>query len=325
MVRRNPGYHMDDRALMSAIDLEAGTVTIAGTAYPLADRFLPTVDPENPAELSAEEVECVEALRASFLASPKLWRHVNHWTQIGSTYIIRDDHLIFHGCVPIDEDGEMLDLEVDGEPRRGRAMFDALDVVIRRAVDDRQQADLDMLWYLWTGPRSPLFGKHAMTTFERYFIDDRKTHTERKNAYFQKIHEPEFCAAVLADFGADPEHGLIVNGHVPVKITKDELPLKASRKAITIDGAFSEAYGDRGYTLILDYQGTRLAEHHHFESIEAALADGADIVPSVSPVTEFAAPKTVGDTELAAEIGGKIEALERLVEAYRANVFVEVE
>jgi fructose-1,6-bisphosphatase-3 len=323
LVRRNPAYAMDDRALMSKIDLGRGTVDIAGVHHELADTFLPTVDPADPAALSDAEAACVEALRDAFLASPKLWRHVNHWTQIGSTYLVRDDHLIFHGCVPVDEDGEMLELEIDGEPRRGRAMFDALDVVIRRSLSGRRLADLDMLWYLWMGPRSPLFGKHAMTTFERYFIADRKTHTEHKNPYFKRIHEPEFCARVLADFGADPDSGLIVNGHVPVKIERDELPLKASRKAITIDGAFSEAYGDRGYTLILDSEGTRLAEHHHFESIEHALSEGADIIPTVRPVTEFATPRTVADTELAAEIGGKIEALERLIEAYRANVFIE--
>lgn len=325
LIRRNPGFAMADRALMSRIDLGRGVVEIGGVEHPMTDTFLPTVDPDEPTRLSDAEAECIEALRRSFLASPKLWRHVNHWVQIGSTYLIRDDHLIFHGCVPIDDDGEMLELEIDGEPRRGRAMFDALDVVIRRAVARRRQDDLDMLWYLWTGPRSPLFGKHAMTTFERYFIADRKTHTERKNPYFKRIHDPAFCARVLEDFGADPEAGLIVNGHVPVKIEGGELPLKESRKAITIDGAFSEAYGDRGYTLILDSEGTRLAEHHHFESIEAALSEGADIVPAVRPVTEFAAPRTVADTELAAEIGGKIEALERLVEAYRANVFVEEE
>ena len=323
LIRRNPGFEMEDRALMSAIDLDRGVVTLGDVEHPLADAFLPTLDPGDPTRLSEAESECIEALRASFLASPKLWRHVNHWVDIGSMYLIRDDHLIFHGCVPLDEAGEMLELEIDGERRRGRAMFDALDAVIRRGLARRQQADLDMLWYLWNGPRSPLFGKHAMTTFERYFIADRKTHTERKNPYFKRIHDPEFCARVLAAFGADPETGLIVNGHVPVKIERDELPLKASRKAITIDGAFSEAYGDRGYTLILDSEGTRLAEHHHFESIEAALEQGADIVPSVRPVTEVGTPRTVGDTELAAEIGGKIEALERLVEAYRTNLILE--
>lgn len=323
LIGRNPGFEMDDRALMSRIDVDRGVVSVSGVEHPLADRFLPTVDPADPARLSDAESRCLEALRSSFLASAKLWRHVNHWIEIGSTYVIRDDHLIFHGCVPIDDSGEMLALEIDGRPRRGRELFDALDVVIRRAVTRREQADLDMLWYLWCGPRSPLFGKHAMTTFERYFIADRKTHSERKNPYYERVHDPAFCARVLADFGADPDTGLIVNGHVPVKIAGDELPLRESRKAITIDGAFSEAYGDRGYTLILDCEGTRLAEHHHFESIEAALSDGADIVPAVRPVTEFAEPRTVADTELAVEIAGEIEALEHLVEAYRARLLVE--
>ncbi|MCG8418102.1 MAG: fructose-1,6-bisphosphatase [Proteobacteria bacterium] len=325
LIADNPGYHMKRRELMDALDLERGVVTLDGREYPLTDTHLPTVDRASPAALSDDESVCVEALRDSFTASQRLWEHVKHWARVGSTYLIRDGHLIFHGCVPVDEAGELLALEVDGKVQKGRALFDALDVVVQRAVRQRLEPDLDMLWYLWAGPRSPLFGKNEMTSFERYFIADQTTHKEHKNPYFELIHDASFCRRVLDEFGADPDIGMIVNGHVPVKPDRGEEPVKESRKAITIDGAFSEAYSDRGYTLILDCDGARLAEHHHFESVAEALHSGADIVPTVREVRSHDAARLVGDTEAAAEIHAKINALERLSTAYRANVIAERE
>src|SRR3954464_10283672 len=182
----------------------------------------------------------------------------------------------------------------------------------------RTETDLDLLWYLWSGPESPLFGKDKIATLERDLIADEATHEEKKNAYFSLIHEPWFCEKVLAEFGVDPA-GLIVNGHVPVKIEKGENPLKRSGKAITIDGAFSEAYGDHGYTLVLESDRTLLAKHHHFDSVEAAIRDGVDIVPSVSVVREFPARHT-SDTERGRAIKGDIAMLTRLIEMYRQNV-----
>ena len=158
-------------------------------------------------------------------------------------------------------------------------MFDAIEKVVLRAVERRQEKDLDLLWYLWSGPRSPLFGKDRISTLERDFIEDKTPHHETKDPYFALIHEVWFCDKVLGEFGVDPSCGLIVNGHVPVKIEKGESPLKRSGKAITIDGAFSEAYGDHGYTLVLESDRTLLAKHHHFESVESAIRDGVDIVP----------------------------------------------
>jgi fructose-1,6-bisphosphatase-3 len=234
-------------------------------------------------------------------------------------YLSRDDNLIFHGCVPCDEFGGFLPMPIDGRQVAGRALFDAIETSVLRAIERKEQNDLDLLWYLWSGPRSPLFGKDRITTFERDFVSDKHAHEERKNAYFALIHEAAFCDKVLKEFGVDPKRGLIVNGHVPVKIEKGESPLKRSGKAITIDGAFSEAYGDHGYTLVLEADRTVLAKHHHFESVEAAIRDGVDIVPSVQVIREYDPPRKTRDTERGEEMRYTIRDLERLIEAYRNN------
>jgi fructose-1,6-bisphosphatase-3 len=320
LMERHPEYNIQHRALMNSIDLERGTVRLDGQEYPLTDTALPTLDPQHPTALSPEEAVCLDRLRRSFLESQILWEQMRYVAHRGSSYLVRDNHLIFHGCVPVDEDGEFLPMPVDGVPYTGKALFEALNTVVHRAFRGKRQDDLDLLWYLWTGPLSPMFGKDKMATFETHFIADKTTHKEKKNPYFSLIHTPAFCQKVLAEFGVDPTVGMIVNGHVPVMVEKGERPLKDSRQAITIDGAFSEAYGDRGYTLILDPKGTHLAEHHHFESIEEALTRGADIIPTMQEIQQFAQPRHVGETESGDAIRSEISVLKRLVAAYHEHV-----
>jgi fructose-1,6-bisphosphatase-3 len=319
-IARNPEFALEHRRLLHQMDLRAGTVVIDGVPRRLRDTHFPTLDPARPYELSPEERTCMNRLRQSFLASRKLWDHVRYLVRRGSMWLVRDDHLIFHGCMPVDEQGEFQPFPVDGQQHRGRALFDALARVILRAADQRTEKDGDLLWYLWCGPRSPLFGKDRITTFENDLVDDPATHIEKKDPYFQLIHEAAFCERVLQEFGADPRRGIIVNGHVPVKIDKGESPLKRSGKAITIDGAFSAAYGDHGYTLVIEPKQTFLAKHHHFESVEAAVRDGVDIIPTVTVIREWDTPRRVADTERGPEIRGQIAFLERLLEAYRDNV-----
>jgi fructose-1,6-bisphosphatase-3 len=208
---------------------------------------------------------------------------------------------------------------IDGVPQKGRAMFDELEKLLVRVIDSPAEKDLDVLWYLWSGQCSPLFGKDRIATFERDFIADKIPHHETKNPYFALINEVGFCEKVLQEFGVDPVHGLIVNGHVPVKIEKGESPLKRSGKAITIDGAFSAAYGGHGYTLVMDADRTSLALHHQFDSVEAAIRDGVDIVPSVTDVRVWDKPRRTADTERGAELRIRIKLLERLIDAYRKN------
>jgi fructose-1,6-bisphosphatase-3 len=235
----------------------------------------------------------------------------------GGMVALRDENLIFHGCVPVDAEGELLELEVDGAPRRGRALFEALDRVVRRAFKERAPADVDLLYYLWAGPRSPLFGKDRMATFETYFVADKSTHKETKNAYFALIHEAPFCRRIAREMGALDENVLIVNGHVPVKLETGESPLKKSGLAVTIDGAFSEAYGDHGFTLVIDAEQTYLAKHHHFDSIEGAIDRGADIVPEIEVLRKHERPILVGDTRRGDDLREEIAALDQLVTAYR--------
>lgn len=318
-IARHPEWKLDHRRLLRGLDLQAGTVEVDGTRYPLLDTRFPTIDPARPEELSEEEQVCLDRLRRSFMASQQMWQHVRFLVDRGSLWLRRDDHLIFHGCVPVDEQGRFLSLVVDGQPRAGRELFDALERVVVRTLTTPAQRDLDLLWYLWSGPLSPLFGKDRIATFERDLVADPKSHVETKNPYFKLIHEKPFCERVLAEFGADPERGLIVNGHVPVKIDKGESPLKKSGKAITIDGAFSEAYGDHGYTLVLDAERTFLAMHHHFDSVEAAVQQGVDIIPTTTVVREWREPRRIADTERGAELRAEIALLQRLVEAYRTN------
>jgi fructose-1,6-bisphosphatase-3 len=216
----------------------------------------------------------------------------------------------------VDEGGAFLSLAIDGEPRAGRALFDAIDDVVARALNHREPQDLDFLWYLWSGPLSPMFGKDRITTLERDLIEDPALQKETKNPYFALIHDPAFCERVLEEFGCD-RSGLIVNGHVPVKIDAGESPVKRGGNAITIDGAFSEAYGDHGYTLVLESGRTFLARHHHFESVAAAVRDGVDIIPTLATIRDFDPPRLVGDTEEGERIRADIALLSRLVAAYR--------
>jgi fructose-1,6-bisphosphatase III len=220
----------------------------------------------------------------------------------------------------VDAQGNFLHMFIDGEPLAGLAMFQGIERVIYRLMaGSPARQDLDLLWYLWCGPHSPLFGKDHITTLERDLIADRKSHHELMNPYFDLLNESWFCEKILEEFGVDSEQGLIINGHVPVRLDKGESPIKASGKAISIDGAFSEAYGDHGYTLVLEPHRTFLARHHHFESVEAAVKDGADIISSITVVREWAKPKLVADSERGRELHHAISCLEQLIEAYRSN------
>ena len=324
-ILRHPEWNMERRNLLHRIDREQGTIEIDGRTHQLLDANLPTLDPADPYALSPEERACMERLRQSFVSSSRLWQHMSFLTRRGSMWLRRDHALIFHGCVPVDEGGEFLSLNVEGTEYAGRALFDALDVVMRRAMNAGVETvgeDADWLWYLWTGERSPLFGKDRMATFESYFVEDKAARKENKNPYFKLIHEADFCRRVAADFGV-AEEALIVNGHVPVKVEKGEEPVKKGGNAVTIDGAFSEAYGDRGYTLIIAPDRIALAEHHHFESISDAITAGADIVPKMLTIRAYEKPRLVADTEDGEIIRQRVAALERLILAFERGELLE--
>lgn len=319
LIERHPEWDLQHRRLLHRIDHEKGTIEIDGEVYELRDKNLPTIDPADPYRLTEDEKICLKHLKHSFVISQKLREQMRYMVDNGSMYLRRGDCLIFHGCVSVDKDGNFLPLKVDGKSLSGRQLFEEIEVVVRRAVERQAPEDLDFLWYLWSGPRSPLFGKDRIATLERDFIADKKPHKETKDPYFSLIHEKEFCENVLREFKVDPEQGLIVNGHVPVKVEQGESPVKRSGKAITIDGAFSEAYGDHGYTLLLEPDKIVLAEHHHFESVASAIRDGVDIVPTTQTIRAFDPARKIGDTERGQRIRYRISELERLIEVYRTN------
>lgn len=318
LIARHPEWGIPDRMLLHRMDLKTGTITIEGTTYDLKDKNFPTIDPADPYELTAEERTCLNRLKASFLASQKLWDHMKWMVKHGSMVISREEQLIFHACVPVDSKGELLPMVIEGRALAGKPLFEAIDRAVFRMVDEKPtRNDLDMLWYLWSGPQSPLFGKDKMATLERALIADKAPHVEPKNPYFDLLHEDWFCRKLLEEFGVDPDESIIVNGHVPVKVEKGESPIKRSGKAITIDGAFSEAYGDHGYTLVLEPHRTFIARHHHFESVEAAVLKGADIIPTITVVREWDVPKQVAHSRRGRDLGFAISHLERLIDAYR--------
>ena len=324
-IARNPDFAMDERRLLRRLDLVSRTIAVGDEVFPLTDAHLPTVALDDPERLTEQEQRCIDALQASFLSSPLLWRQMQLVRKRGAMLLRRDTALIFHGCVPVNDDGSYQSVVVDDVACEGPALLLAFERVVHRAFRQKRGKDLDWLWYLWTGPRSPLFGKDKMSTIESHLIDDDAIKHETKGAYFKLVHDVGFCDRLIADFGGDPATGLIVNGHVPVKVEKGEEPLKKSGKAVTIDGAFSEAYGDKGFTLILEATRTAIAEHHHFESVDEAVKAGADIVPTVKDLRTWSTPRLVGDTEAGAAIRREVQALTALVSAFEDNLLSETD
>ena len=325
LVKRHPEWKMDDRNVMEKINYDKGTFLSEGEEYQLLDTHFPTVNTEDPNALSEEEAYCLDRLVDSFTNSPRLWQHMSWVTERGSMSVVRDKTVIFHACIPLDEKGHFESVEIDGESRTGTKQFTAFNKVIKRAFrsgDKAEESDKDWFYYLWAGPKSPLFGKDKMATFERYFVADKSTHVENQNLYFNKLHDYAFCNHVCAEFGVK-EGGLVVNGHVPVKIEKGEEPIKKGGNAVTIDGAFSEAYGDRGYTLILSPEGDQLAEHHGFKDPVLVVKNGEDIIPKMQNIRTYDQPRLVKDTESGEHIRQQIKVINGLIEAYNSGELSE--
>lgn len=325
MLERRPEWGLEHRRLLHRIDLKKGTVNIGGVEHELLDKRLPTIDPADPYAYSPAEQQCIDRIKESFVKSNRLREHMEWIVRQGGMWTRYDEALVFHACVPVDAEGEPLSLRVDGRDVAGRELMDALGSVVRRAVRKRWYGldeDADWLWYLWGGPRSPLFGKDKLATFETYFVADKAAHKEVKNPYFELIHDAAFVRRIgkLFDCGDDV---LIVNGHVPVKIEKGEQPLKRGGNAVTIDGAFSEAYGDRGFTLVLKPDRIELAEHCAFSSVDAVIDSGADIVPKITTIREYGRARRVDETEEGEEIRRRIDDLDALVRAYQEGLVRE--
>ncbi len=331
IIRRRPHYHMDDRLLLDKIDLARGVISIGDQEYPLRDTHFPTLDPDHPYELTEQEEMVVNRLKLSFAHSEKLQRHVRFLFAKGSLYLKYNGNLLYHGCIPMNPDGSFRTLEIEGTEYAAGEMMDRMERLARQGYfsnDPEQKQDgQDMLWYLWSGAQSPLFGKDKMATFERYFIEDESTHVEEKNPYYAYRDEEETARKVIEEFGLDPEEGHIINGHVPVKVKRGESPIKSGGKLIVIDGGFAEAYQDKtgiaGYTLIYNSYGLLLAAHDPFSSTQKAIEESADIRSETRILEENYDRIMVGETDKGRERRQLIADLRALLAAYRTGVLKE--
>jgi fructose-1,6-bisphosphatase-3 len=323
---------MDDRLLLNHIDFEEGIIELYGRKFNLTDRSFPTIDAQNPYRLNDEEKELVDKLKASFTNSEKLNKHVRFLFSNGSLYSKFNSNLLYHGCVPMNEDGTFKKVRIGKEEYSGKKLLDRLDMLSREGYFYDEDSDIkqnakDMMWYLWTGPSSPLFGKDKMTTFERYFIAEKETHYEKMDPYYELRDNVEICSSIFKEFGLKSEGAYIINGHVPVKEKNGETPIKANGKLIDIDGGFSKAYqittGIAGYTLIYNSYGLVLVSHQPFESTEKAIKEETDILSSNIVLKQSLVRKRVGDTDIGGVLKQQIDDLKLLLEAYRKGIIKE--
>lgn len=334
LIQRNPDYNMAERLLLDKIDYEKGTIRLNGTEYPLNDRHFPTIDPKNPYTLNTEEEEVVNKLRHSFENSTRLQRHTRFLYSHGSLYLAFNGNLLYHGCIPMKEDGSFDTVDMQGNLLSLKQFFEQIETAVRAAYfahDEpaQKQQGMDDIWYLWCGRYSPLFGKDKMATFERYFIDDKTTHKEVLNPYYAWRDDRDTALRILKEFGLNPTNARIVSGHIPVKVKKGETPIKAGGKMIVIDGGFAKAYqpqtGIAGYTLVYNSYGLLLAAHYPFESAETAIYDEADIDSKTEILETNYTRIRIKDTDLGRKIQGEIDDLYSLLAAYYNGTIAERE
>ena len=311
---------MEERLVLESINYEKNEATLYGKTYPLENTCFQTIDPNDPNKLTDEESEVMDKLLLSVQQSEKLKRHMTFLMQKGTLYLPYNGNLLIHGCIPVDENGEMESMVINDVKCYGRDLLDHFEDYVREAFDHKDiQDDLatDLVWYLWTGKYSSLFGKRAMTTFERYFIKDKTAHKETKNPYYHLREDVNMCKKMLKDFGLDPEQGHIINGHTPVKEIDGEDPIKAEGKMIVIDGGFSKAYqsttGIAGYTLLYNSFGMQLVAHQHFNSKKHVLLNGADELSIRRVVDKELQRQKIRHTNTGQDIQEKIDILKELM------------
>lgn len=330
-IQSHPEYRMDHRLLLDKIDFEKGTIKIKDVEWELRDTNFPTIDPENPYNLSEEENLLMNTLEASFLESEKLQDHIKFLYSHGAMYKCVNGNLLYHGCIPMTEDGEFEDVTLNGSTYRGKAFMDYLDDEVRKAyfnplASEETGRSGDIMWYLWLGSKSPLFGKDQMTTFERSFIADKKAHKEYTVPYYKLINERTVCEKILKEFGLDPDTSHILNGHVPVKIKDGESPVRGGGKLFIIDGGISKAYqkqtGIAGYTFIFNSRFMALAEHKPYSPMKE---DGSQefYAPTIKIVENMPVRLTVQSSDIGEDLQVQVEDLKNLVKAYKSGLIKE--
>ncbi|NLD20470.1 MAG: fructose-1,6-bisphosphatase [Clostridiales bacterium] len=331
-IMAHPEYDLNNRLLLDKIDYEKGTIRLRDGEYELRDSNFPTIDPEEPYRLTEEERNVLNALEASFLQSEKLQEHIKFIYSHGALYTIVNGNLLYHGCIPMDEDGNFEQCTVNGVTASGKKYIDYLDDQVRKAYFNPDESEEigrsgDLMWYLWLGSKSPLFGKDQMTTFERCFIADKKSHKEYTVPYYKLINRRDICEKILIEFGMDHQRSHILNGHVPVKIKDGESPIKGEGKLFVIDGGMSKAYqkqtGIAGYTFIFNSRYMALAEHKPYSPLQP---DGTQAFhsPSIRTVETLEKRMLIKDTDLGKELEREREELKDLVEEYRKGEIKEL-
>lgn len=321
IILRQPDYDMNSRLLLDKIDLRSKTISIDGETYLLNTDDFPTIDLKHPYELSDDEEKLVAELRSAFKNSERLQRHIKFLYSNGSMYNCYNNNLLFHGCIPLDKNGNFQKIQLNGNVYRGKSYMDYSEQIARRAYfSNENQNDLDFMWYLWCGKSSPLSGR-TLKTFERTFIDDTSAWEEQKNPYYTFCHTAETCSMILRDFGLFSPISHIINGHTPIKVSQGESPIKADGKLIVIDGGFCKAYqkttGIAGYTLIYNSHGMRIKSHRPFESVEAVLSQNKDI-SSESVMFETSPHRImISNTDQGIKLQILIEDLNSLLKYYR--------
>ena len=333
VIIRRPEFDMKHRLLLDKIDYEKGIITLKEKEYKLKDNYFPTIDAKNPYKLSKEEKIVIDKLTSSFKGSERLQKHVSFLFSKGSIYLTANSNLLLHGCVPLTDNGEFMSMILDHKEYKGKNLMDKMDKLAREGYfseenTDKKQYGMDIMWYLWTGKCSALFGKDDMTTFERYFITEKETHKENKNPYYKFREDEDMCNKIFEEFNLDTKESHIINGHVPVESINGESPIKANGKILVIDGGFSRAYqkktGIAGYTLIYNSYSLQLVSHQPFTSAEECIQSEEDIISTNLVVEHTSSRKRVRDTEEGREIIDQIQDLKLLLQAYRRGIIKEL-
>lgn len=331
LASENQEFGMQSRCFLDEIDYKTKQIRIDGKQYAFLDGQFPTVDPADPYALSEQEKNVMERLTRAFKNCEKLHKHVKFLLKKGSLYKVYNGNLLYHGCVPMNEDGSFMEVPVYGQTYRGKALYDVLEQYVRKAFfsmeEEEKERGRNILWFLWSAPGSPLYGRSKMATFERYLIAEKETYQEVKNAYYQLLEKKETAEKILQEFGLEGEEARIINGHVPVHQKEGESPVKCEGKLLIIDGGFSRAYhretGIAGYTLIYNSYGMSLAAHEPFETTEIAIQEEKDIVSHQIAVNYRHKRQTVGDTDNGKQLLKKIGELKELISAYRSGTVKE--
>ena len=325
IIKKHPEYEMDDRLLLDKINYKKGEIHFNGKTYNLIENYFPTINPDNPYELSQKEKDVVKKLVKSFKNSEKLQRHVQFLYSKGNIYKVFNDNLLIHGCVPMDSAGEFVKVNINGKELKGKEYLDYVEKVARQGYfepegSEKKENGKDFLWYLWCGKNSPIFCKDKMKTFERYYLDDKETWKEIKNPFYNYENDENISIKVLEEFGINPSKGHIICGHIPVKFKTGESPIKANGKLFIIDGGLSKAYqkttGNAGYTLRYSSYGLTLVAHEPFTSRENAIINETDL-HSEKQIVEKVERKRIKDTDKGIELKDQNADLEKLLEAYK--------